>query len=205
MLHDIRYAWRTLVRMPVLSIVVVTMACTEPGASRLTSTGPSAVSNAGADVTATRPIGTPSTLATPSSATVQFGQANVGSGFPPPSGHDQSAHAVDNMVPRTVVIDKGGTVTFNTLGVHEVAIYAPGTDPDDIDTTVLKLMPAGCPQFAPLLMDDATNRIALYEQACGGIRQVQHTFTEPGRYLVICAFLPHFEVQMYGWVEVRDR
>lgn len=198
---------RLLAHMALLSIVVVMMACTEPGSSRLTSTGPTAVSNPGADVTATRPIGAPSTLATPMSATVQFGQTNVGSPFPPTSGHDQSAHAVDNMVPRTVVIDVGGTVTFNVPGVHQVAIYEPGTDPDDIDTSVLKLTPAGCPKpgGAPLLMDDANNRIALYEQACSGVRQVQHTFTEAGRYLVICAFLPHFQVQMYGWVEVRER
>src|SRR5687768_12772266 len=129
---------RLLAHTAVLSIVVVTMACTEPGASRLTSTGPSAVSNAGADVMATRPLVTPSTLATPSSATVQFGlPPNVGSGFPPGSGHDQSAHAIDNMVPRTVVIDKDGTVTFNVPGVHQVAIYEPGTKPEDINTSLL--------------------------------------------------------------------
>jgi hypothetical protein len=28
-------------------------------------------------------------------------------------------------------------------------------------------------------------------------------FDEPGRYLVICAVLPHFNVGMYGWVEVK--
>ena len=30
-------------------------------------------------------------------------------------------------------------------------------------------------------------------------------FLEPGRYLVICAVLPHFNDKMYGWVEVRPR
>ena len=198
---------RLLAHAPLLSLVVVTMACSQPDSSRLTSSAPTAVSISGADVRATRPGGTPATIATPDSATVQFGQTNVGTSFPPTSGHDQSAHAVDNMVPRTVVIDKGGTVTFNTIGVHEVAIYAPGTKPDDIDTSVLKLMPAGCPRpaGAPLLINDPNNRVAIYEQPCGGPRQVTHKFDEPGRYLVICAFLPHFQVQMYGWVEVRDR
>jgi plastocyanin len=34
---------------------------------------------------------------------------------------------------------------------------------------------------------------------------VEHTFNnEAGRYLVICAFLPHFELRMYGWVTVRE-
>jgi plastocyanin len=32
-----------------------------------------------------------------------------------------------------------------------------------------------------------------------------YTFTEPGRYLVICTFFPHFNVGMYGWVVVRAR
>ena len=59
--------------------------------------------------------------------------------------------------------------------------------------------------FAPLLIDDDTNRVASYTHACGGPWSVERQFDEPGKYLVICAFLPHFEVQMYGWVIVRDR
>ena len=193
-----------------LPIIVLTLACSEHGASRLTSTAPTSVGNPGADVAQNRPNGARSSVATPSTATVQFGKPAVGSPFSPTSGHDQSAHAVDNMVPRTVVIDVGGTVTFNVPGVHQVAIYDPGTEPDDIDTSILVLMPPGCPSpgGAPLMINDPENREALYAQPClpgGATRVVTHTFTEPGRYLVICAFLPHFEVQMYGWVEVRDR
>ena len=193
-----------------LAVVAMATACTEQGSSRLATTAPSGVTEIGASPAGRAPGGL-ATAASSMTATVQFGQANVGSGFPPTSGHDQSAHAVDNMVPRTVVIDQGGTVTFNTFGVHEVAIYAPGTEPGDIDTTDLILAPAGCPRpgpppGAPLLIDDDTNRVALYAQPCGpGLRTVEHKFDEPGRYLVICAFLPHFEVQMYGWVIVRDR
>lgn len=189
------------------AVALITAGCTEQSSSRLTTTGPTGVTDSGASP-AGRTAGNIATVESSMSATVQFGQANVGSGFPPTSGHDQSAHAVDNMVPRTVVIDQGGTVTINTFGVHEVAIYGDGTEPGDIDTTDLVLTPAGCPKpaGAPLLIDDDTNRVALYAQACGpGLRTVQHKFDEPGRYLVICAFLPHFEVQMYGWVIVRDR
>jgi len=189
----------------VFSAIAIMTACTEQGSSRPTAISPSQVGES-----ATAPSNrTPGPVATASSAmtaTVQFGQANVGSGFPPTSGHDQSAHAVDNMVPRTVVIDRGGKVTFNTFGVHEVAIYEPGVTPEDIDTTALVLTPTGCPKpnGAPLLIDDDTNRVALYAQPCGPApRQVEHQFDEPGRYLVICAFLPHFQVGMYGWVIVR--
>jgi plastocyanin len=111
------------------------------------------------------------------------------------------------MVPRTVVIDVGGTVTFNTVGVHQIAIYAPGTTPDDIDTSILVPTPAGCPKpgGAPLLIDDPENRVALLTRSCPAPVALHYKFEKPGRYLVICAFLPHFQVQMWGWVEVRDR
>ena len=202
---------RLFAAMAFLSVMAMTAACTEQGSSRLATTGPSQVTDAGAAAPANRSQGPVATAASRDTATVQFGQANVGTTFPPTSGHDQSAHAVDNMVPRTVVIDKGGEVTFNTFGVHQVAIYAPGTEPGDIDTSDVVLTPTGCPKPMtpngplPLLIDDDTNRVATYPQPCGpGLRQVKHTFNEPGRYLVICAFLPHFQVQMYGWVIVRE-
>jgi plastocyanin len=101
------------------------------------------------------------------------------------------------------VIDQGGTVTFQVpAGAHQIAIYAPGTEPEDIDTTNLVAL---CPGPAPRLVNDPTNRVALMTHACGSSWQAQYTFNAPGRYLVICAFLPHFEVGMYGWVEVRGR
>lgn len=150
----------------------------------------------------------------PDAATVQFGQESAGSPFPPGSGHDQSGHGADNLVPRTVVIRTGGTVTFNVPpAVHQVVIYEPGTEPDDIDTTALTSLAAfaGCGAplpaelvNAPLVIDDATNREAAYPVPCLTPAQVTHRFDAPGRYLVICAFLPHFEAQMYGWVIVRD-
>jgi plastocyanin len=136
-------------------------------------------------------------------ATMQFGQLHVGSPFPPAADHDQSAQAKDNLVPKTVVIDRGGTATFNVpAGAHQIAIYAPGTNPEDIDTGALVRL---CPGTAARLINDTSNRIALITSACGTEWQAQYTFDTPGRYLVICAFLPHFQVGMYGWVEVRDR
>lgn len=139
----------------------------------------------------------------PLAATIQFGQVDVGSLFPPASEHDQSAHAKDNLLPRTVVIDQGGTVTFEVpAGVHQIAIYAPGTKPEDIDTTNLVAL---CPGPTRRLINDPANRVALITHACGSSWQAQYTFNIPGRYFVICAFLPHFDVGMYGWVEVRDR
>lgn len=200
---------RMLPSTSILLLALLAVACSQQGSTGLNTTGPTPIGRPTiADPGRLRAAGAPTALESAVlSATVQFGQPNVGSPFPPTSGHDSSAHAADNLVPRTVVIDKGGTVTFNTFGVHQVAIYDSGTEPDDIDTSDLVLTPAGCPKpmGQALLINDDTNRVALYAQPCGGPRTVEHTFDEAGRYLVICAFLPHFQFQMYGWVIVRDR
>jgi hypothetical protein len=57
------------------------------------------------------------------------------------------------------------------------------------------------------LINDPTNRVAvLGGQPCGGGPTAPfHTFTEPGKYLVICTFSIHFEAKMYGWVEVKAK
>jgi plastocyanin len=142
----------------------------------------------------------------PLTATVAFGNPDSGSPFPPPSGHDQSSHAKDNLIPRTVVIARGGTVTFDLSGpgraIHQVAVYPDGTDPADVDITALAPPPPGCPPV-PLIADP--DGIILAPQPCaGGTTSPSHTFDKPGKYLVICTFLPHFaDVQMYGWVIVK--
>jgi plastocyanin len=146
---------------------------------------------------------TPSAL----SATIEFGRDDLGSPFPPPSGHDGSGHSRDSLFPAEVVIDKGGTVTFvmGASGVHEVAIYQPGTTPGDINTGLLDPPAPGCPPVPTI--NDPNHRITiLSDQVCeGGSTHPSYTFNTPGRYLVICTFLPHFNVGMYGWVTVRDR
>src|SRR6476646_7293770 len=78
-------------------------------------------------------------------ATIQFGQPNGGSPFPPGSGHDHSFQGVDKLVPQTVVIDKNGTVTFHTFGVHAISIYDDGTEPEDINKAIFKFEGGGCP------------------------------------------------------------
>jgi plastocyanin len=190
---------RTLVLSAALFL---TVSCSEQPMS-----SPSAVGTAAGVSGSVQSSGNESVTArssTPSTATVQFGQPNAGSPFPPPQEHDASGHAADNLVPRTVVISAGGTVTFNTFGVHQVAIYDAGTEPSDINTNVRRTTPC-IPGNPPLLINDATNRLAVFDQPCaGGPTAPSYTFDRPGRYLVICAFLPHFEVQMWGWVIVKE-
>ena len=78
----------------------------------------------------------PAVLAVPgTSATVRFGNDDVGSPFPPITEHDESGNGKFNLIPRTVTITRGGTVTYDILvrfGVHQPVLYAAGTTPDDI-------------------------------------------------------------------------
>jgi plastocyanin len=174
-----------------LLLPLLAIACAQPGSA------PSSPSSTGGSLAASTPL----------AATVRFGNDTVGSKFPPPSGHDQSGHARDTLIPRTVVIDSGGTVTFVMGGpVHQVAIYDDGTRPDQVSraATVIK---GGCPPVPYITGAGDPNLVAVVgEPMCaGGASSVSYTFNTPGRYLVICAFIPHLDLGMYGWVEVRDR
>ena len=145
----------------------------------------------------------PVVLAGPdTSATVRFGNDDVGSPFPPITEHDQSGNGKFNLIPRSVTIAEGGTVTYDIFvrfGIHWPALYEPGTTPDDI---VVQAFP---------LVNDPTGRIALGTRvgppAPGTAATGTWTtpaLTEPGRYLVLCNFAPHFaEFGMYGWIEVK--
>lgn len=139
--------------------------------------------------------------AQPTSGVMQLGNQGTGTGFDPPT--NQSFHGADKMVPRTVVILEGGTVTF-PLGnaVHGVAVYAAGTEPSDIDLGFVQML-AGCPPVPYLT--DADGRLASFAPICNqGDPAPSYTFDEPGRYLVICTFAPHLEfADMWGWVIVQ--
>lgn len=196
---------RPLSMVGLLVITSFGLACTNQSA-----VGPSPIANADpASVSAaTSDEGVASGTMAPKlilSATVRFGHPEAGSPFPPAIEHDQSIHAIDNLIPRTVVIDKGGTVTFEAVALHQIAIYAPGKDPGDVNVQSLAAIP--CPGTLPPRINDPIGRIPINGSnptGCGP-RTYTHTFANPGRYLVICEVLPHFGVGMYGWVIVRDR
>jgi len=139
---------------------------------------------------------------------VQFGINEHGSPFAPAAGHDHSSQAKDLLVPRTVVIDAGGQVQFAIDPFHRVNVYRPGTAPSDIDTSKLINFVSG-PVFIPnFAIDDPSGRIAQSPPFQFAIDQTWTTpigtFNTPGRYLVICSFLPHFvDNDMYGWVIVK--
>lgn len=182
-----------------LSSSCLMVACSQPATVGPTPAGRGATD--GLAATSVVSAGAGSSL----TATVQFGLASVGSSFNPTAGHDHSSSAKDSLFPQTVVIDRGGTVTFETFGVHGVAIYAPGKKPADVQThpSTLALSEPGCPEVP--LINDQTSLVAIRAQPCaGGSATPSYTFTAPGRYLVVCRFYPHFvQFNMYGWVNVR--
>jgi plastocyanin len=145
----------------------------------------------------------------PSTATVRFGNPSAGSDFSPASGHDRSSNAKDNAIPRTVVISQGGSVIFEHHGLHNLAVYAPGTRPENITTALPP--PATAPGCRPLgrMNDDDANSDRLFDNNSSPAEGTPvtvgpATFSAPGRYLFICQVRPHFQdFNMYGWVIVQ--
>ena len=68
---------------------------------------------------------------------IKFGMNDHGSPFDPAVGHDHSTQAKDLLIPRTVVIDAGGQVSFEIDPFHRVNVYRAGTSADDIDVSKL--------------------------------------------------------------------
>ena len=144
----------------------------------------------------------PAVLAGPDmSASVRFGNDDVGSSFPPITGHDQSGNGKFNLIPRTVTIAEGGSVTYDIFvrfGVHQPVVYEAGTTPDDVQA-----------QGPFPFVNDPAGRLAIgpavnAAAGTGTWTTPAGTFDEPGRYLVLCNFAPHFaEFGMYGWVNVQ--
>jgi plastocyanin len=130
-------------------------------------------------------------------ATVSFGVGlNTAQPNNPPNHH---------VLPQTVRIKAGGVVNFVVAGFHQVVVYNPGVDLDDLalgnpgpfindplNRYYNGINPAGGPLATPATANpsNAVNRVESV------------AFFEPGRYLVICNVRGHFMDGMYAWVEV---
>jgi len=155
-------------------------------------------------------------------ATVSFGAwAAETDRFPNLGASPVVPNNVHALIPNEVQIKAGGTVNFIIAGFHQIAVYGNGTEPDDIDVT--DTVGVSVPPGAPLIKDpnnrvyrglDPTTLPVLRGPAQGPPGQqsqpVLHDrvevvhFPDPGRYLVICAVVPHFvNDKMYGWVKVN--
>jgi hypothetical protein len=132
-------------------------------------------------------------------ATVSFGHWMQFDRFPNNNDRTQNGH---QLIPRTALIKRGGTVNFIIGGFHHVLVYAPGTEPGDINATLT--VPVTAPPGPPLI-NDPTNRVyrGLDPSLNPQDRVEVVVFPKPGRYLVICGVQPHFvNDNMYGFVRV---
>jgi len=140
-----------------------------------------------------------------------------------------------HVIPDTIKISAGDVISFNVAGLHAIRVYANGVKLRDVKAnvpqecqvnppqascnglggTVVPTVPVGTvPVFyaglnaIPLVTPPnpappAPPPFAAPSVAVNRIESV--TFPEPGRYLVICAVLEHFNDGMLAWIDVRPR
>lgn len=185
--------------LTVLTVLAVAAACSE----RQDPAAPNAF-----DPSFTRG-GTPPGF--PAQVTISFGRDDVGTTFFPPGEHDASYHAKDKIRPRLVHLAAGGNVVFDMGSFHGVAIYEPGTEPEDIEVSPATLEDLNVP-FPPFvlenfLINDPDGRVTdrgPVSFAPMTWSPPPGTFATPGRYLVICYVVPHFVgSKMYAYIDVR--
>lgn len=136
------------------------------------------------------------------SATISFGQWRT---TPPldrfPNISDTRAHNQHQLIPAVVKIKTGGSINFIISGFHQILIYGGGTEPTDINPSLV--VPVSAPPGPPLVNDPA-NRIyrGLDPSLLNQDRVEVVRLDAPGVYLVICGVLPHFLDGMIGYIHV---
>ncbi|MEO8677648.1 MAG: hypothetical protein ABI665_01300 [Vicinamibacterales bacterium] len=143
---------------------------------------------------------------TATSATVSFGAWPSGGVTPLDRFALPTAPAAPNvheLFPKMTTIKAGSSVNFIVAGFHLLVVYGPGTKYEDINAAMTSPLP-GAPAAFPPAVDDPVNRVYRGLNPFGASQdrvEVVH-FPVRGTYLVVCAFLPHFNGKMYGWVKV---
>jgi hypothetical protein len=135
-----------------------------------------------------------------------------------------------HVIPDTIRVNVGDVVNFAVAGFHIIRVYGNGVRLSDVkaeipdECEVNPLPPATFPPQcgAPPVPVVSPGALSVYyhginplvspqpgppfAQASAATNRVEPVaFLEPGRFLVICAVLPHFNDKMYAWVEVRPR
>jgi hypothetical protein len=140
------------------------------------------------------------------SATVSFGQWPATGVAPLDRTVTPNAPVAPNiheLIPNTATIKAGGSVNYVIAGFHQILVYAPGTGPDTINTTIDPIPIPGAPPPV-FLINDPLNRIyrglSPIDQPQDRVEVVH--FGVPGLYFVMCGVSVHFFDDMYGWVRV---
>ena len=135
-----------------------------------------------------------------------------------------------HVIPDSVRVNVGDVVNFAVAGFHIIRVYGNGVKISDIkaiipdECEINPVPPATFPATcgAPPVPVVPTGTLNIYYQGINGLVSPQPgppfalpspatnrietvSFLEPGRYLVICAVLPHFNDKMFAWIDVRPR
>jgi hypothetical protein len=141
-------------------------------------------------------------------ATVSFGEWRTD--FSPALDRFVATPNTANMhmvLPFESQIKAGGGVNFIISGFHVLAVYGPGTEFEDVNGSIRINIPGAPPGF-PQAVDDSVNRVYrglspwTLSPAPLNDRVEVVNFEVPGRYLVVCVFVPHFLERMHGYVNV---
>jgi len=143
------------------------------------------------------------------SVTVTFG-GGMNTATPP------GLAANHHVLPNTIEIKAGGAVNFAVAGFHQIVVYQPGIDADDIVPPVFNPGPPPVNLFMNYNLGTAyyvginpRNANAGTPPAAatvfnGDNRVEAVTFSTPGTYLVVCNVTPHFNDGMYAYVKVSN-
>ncbi len=111
---------------------------------------------------------------------------------------------IHQLIPYVATVKAGGSVNFIIAGFHNIAVYGPGTKPTDINTSLTAPVPGAPSPTFPRIIDDPVNRVyrGPFSFTIAQDRVEVVHFPTRGLYLVICAFVPHFNDEMWGYVRV---
>jgi hypothetical protein len=139
-----------------------------------------------------------------------------------------------HILPKQIDVEAGDVVSFVVGGLHIIRAYSPGVRLRDItdqipDECEVNPVPSAAdapqcyfgnvaspvaviPSFGLSVYYEGINPLAApppappFAQASAAVNRVESvSFLKPGRYLVICAVLPHFNDRMIAWVEVHPK
>jgi len=138
------------------------------------------------------------------SVTVSFG-AGLNTAQP---GNPANHH----VLPTTIEIKAGGVVNFAVAGFHQIVVYQPGIEADDIVPPVF-VPPAtnlfmnynlGTAYYVGINPGDANPGTPVTPAGVfnGANRLESVSFSQPGVYLVVCNVTPHFNDGMYAYIRV---
>lgn len=120
------------------------------------------------------------------------------------------------MLPYEAEVDAGGAVSFIISGLHQILIYGPGRELEEVQAAAAGLNLPPAPPFPPLVnytidlvyrgLDPRVLNYVPLPPATPNLvvdRVEAVNFKEPGRYLVVCGVRPHFDTSMHGYVNVK--